>query len=138
MLLSEFIKLTGYNPTSEEFVTIVLNYNLSTEDKFTWCANWCKQNPDKAGLLERQAKKDNYISAQKETTLNRVIRFVYRFNASAKVDDITFQKVIKNLDGKIARSEIKRIKDYKGITQNWNVNEWTNYWKLFNLVCYGF
>ena len=107
MLLSEFIKLTGYNPTCGEFELIQLNYNLSTQDKFSWCANWCKQNPDKAGLLERQAKKNNYISAQKETVLNRVIRFVYRFNASAKLDSISFEKVVKNLDGKIARAEIK-------------------------------
>lgn len=137
MLVSEFTKLTGYIPTNEEYCVIELNYNLSTLNKYEFCADWCKQNPQKAGLLEKQMKRNAFVSAQKEKTINRVIRFVRTFDVAANLDDNTFAKVVKNINREISRSEIKHIKEYHGITQNWSFENWKNYWKLFNHVCYG-
>lgn len=139
MLISEFIDRTGYQPSATEYIDIESEYNLSPLDKDAFCKMWCSKNPDKAGSLQRAAKKQKYISDNVERTISRVLRHCRRrTNHGEKLSREEFQTLIKDIDMEIARDTIRSMKDWRGVTQNWQDNVWTNYWVLFECVAYGY
>ena len=139
MLVSEFIDRTGYQPSADEYIDIESEYNLSPFDKDNFCKMWCKKNPEKAGALLRAAKKQKYISDNVERTINRVLRHCWkRTNHGEKMTRDEFQALIKGIDNEIARDTIRSMKDWHGVTQNWQASVWANYWQVFECVAYGY
>lgn len=139
MLLSEFIERTGYQPTAEEYQAIENDYMRFEMDKDAYCRIWCKKHPDLAGQIDRIRKKQEYVSGQEEKTIARVQRHIWkRTNHGEKLTREQFAELISGLDKEIACSTIKKMKDWRGITQNWQGSVWNNYWQIFECVCYGF
>ena len=139
MLVSEFIDRTGYQPTAEEYEKIEERYNASSMDKDLFCAVWCKKNPDLAGQLDRLCKKREYVSGQEDKTIARVQRHIWkRTNHGEKLTREQFADLISGLDKEIACDTIRKMKDWRGITQNWQGSVWNNYWQIFECVVYGY
>ena len=139
MLVSEFIERTGYQPTAEEYETIERAYMRFVGNKDEFCREWCKKNADLAGQLDRIRKKQEYVSRQEEKTIARVQKYIWkRTNHGEKLTKEQFNELIQGIDKKIACSTIKSMKDWRGVTQNWQGSVWNNYWQIFECVCYGF
>lgn len=139
MLVSEFIDRTGYQPTAEEYETIERAYMRFAGDKDEFCREWCKKNADLAGQLDRIRKKQAYVSEQEDKTIARVQRHIWkRTNHGEKLSREQFASLIGGLDREIACNTIKKMKDWRGITQNWQGSVWTNYWQIFECVSYGY
>lgn len=139
MLVSEFIERTGYQPTADEYQAIENDYMRFEMDKDTYCRIWCKKHPDLAGQLDRIRKKQEYVSGQEEKTIARVQKYIWkRTNHGEKLTKEQFNELIKGIDKEIALATIKKMKDWRGITQNWQGSVWNNYWQIFECVCYGY
>ena len=139
MLVSEFIERTGYLPTAEEYETIERAYMRFVGNKDEFCKEWCKKNADLAGQLDRIRKKQEYVSGQEEKTIARVQKHIWkRTNHGEKLTKEKFSELIKGIDREIALATIKKMKDWRGITQNWQGSVWNNYWQIFECVCYGY
>lgn len=139
MLVSEFIDRTGYQPTAEEYAEIEHIYMRFSGDKDEFCKRWAKMNPYKAGMLDRIRKKHEYISGQQERTISRVQKHIWkRTNHGEKISRAEFAELIKGIDKEIACDTIRQMKDWHGITQNWQGSVWNNYWQIFECVVYGY
>lgn len=139
MLVSEFIERTGYQPTAEEYETIERAYMRFVGNKDEFCKEWCKKNADLAGQLDRIRKKQEYVSGQEEKTIARVQKHIWkRTNHGEKLTNEQFNKLIQGIDKDIACSTIKNMKDWRGITQNWQGSVWNNYWQIVECVYYGY
>lgn len=139
MLVSEFIERTGYQPTADEYQAIENDYMRFEMDKDRYCRIWCKKHPDLTGKLDRIRKKQEYVSAQEEKTIARVQKYIWkRTNHGEKLTKEKFGELIKGIDREIALATIKKMKDWRGITQNWQCSVWNNYWQIFKCVDYGY
>lgn len=56
MLVSEFVKRTGYQPTPEEYEEIEREYMHSSKEKDDFCRLWKRANPEKVGQIQRKEK----------------------------------------------------------------------------------
>ena len=139
MLVSEFIDRTGYQPTADEYAEIERAYMRFSGDKDAFCSEWCKKNADLAGQLDRLRKKREYVSSQEDKTIARVQRHIWKHtNHGEKLTREQFADLISGLDREIACSTIKKMMDWRGITQNWQGSVWNNYWQIFECVAYGY
>lgn len=139
MLVSEFIDRTGYQPTADEYAEIERAYYNFDGNKDEFCELWCKKNAELAGQIDRLRKKREYVNAQEEKTIERVQRYIWkRTNHGEKITRDQFAQIIKNIDKEIACTTIRKMKDWRGLTQNWKVSVWDNYWQLFECVAYGY
>lgn len=115
MLTSEFITLTNYLPTSEEWENITVEYMNSDIDKFTFCKKWKKKHAD---LIKKYRDKkvaeerfgnlcDKFVNLMYKTTNPRSKKYV-SYN-----DEVLYFSNLENIEeiAKTLNCSLKELKE---------------------------
>ena len=118
MITFEFITLTNYCPTPEEWKNITSEYMNSDIDKFTFCKNWKKEHTD---LIKRYREKktagkrfgdlcDKFIDLMYKTTNRRSKKYV------SENDEVKYFSNLKNVQeiAKTLNCSLKELKEVAG------------------------
>lgn len=118
MLTFEFITLTNYCPTPEEWKNITSEYMNSDIDKFTFCENWKKEHAD---LIKRYRDKkaaeerfgnlcDKFVDLMYKTTNRRSKKYV------SENDEVKYFSNFKNVQeiAKTLNCSLKELKKVAG------------------------
>lgn len=120
MLISEFIKRTGYKPTDAEFESITKAYNATSADKDEFCSAWRETHQSKIMAQEEHARNRRRIDAQKahvkglEKSLAETISFVEEINRHNIYEE---SRRVWNERVERDRAELKREQDYLELLQ---------------------
>ena len=96
MLISEFVKRTGYQPTAEEYAEIENEYMHSSSEKDDFCRLWKRANPEKAGQIQRKEK----AQKRREKVGKIVLKEVLSYKGTDPCEDTTLLDIKDILDRK--------------------------------------
>ena len=118
MLTFEFITLTNYRPTPEEWKNITAEYMNSDIDKVTFCENWKNEHAD---LIKRYRDKkvaedrfwnlcDEFVNLMYKTTNRRSKKYV------SENDEVKYFSDLKNVKeiAKTLNCSLKELKEVAG------------------------
>lgn len=122
MLTFEFITLTNYRPTYEEWKNITSEYMNSDIDKFTFCENWKNEHAD---LIKRYREKkaaeerfgnlcDKFVDLMYKTTNRRSKKYV------SENDEVKYFSNLENVQeiAKTLNCSLKELKKVAGTCKN--------------------
>lgn len=96
MLISEFVKRTGYQPTAEEYAEIENEYMHSSSEKDDFCRLWKRANPEKAGQIQRKEK----AQKRREKVEKIVLKEVRSYEGADPYEDTTIFDIYDIMDRK--------------------------------------
>ena len=140
MLLSEFINLSGYFPTENEFETINESYMNSDLNKREFCAIWCKINRKK--VLETRAQKKESERIFKET--ERITAKILKYCRNKKVEifhtvtESEFIELFHGTDKKVLERTIFDFPKWKGINHDFEPANWDRFRQIHTAAAYGY